>query len=337
MTMCVLWGAIRALRCCREVLVAASIWAALAGAGASAQTYPTRPVTVIVPLAAGSTTDILARVMAAELSKSLGQTVVVDDRPGAGGTIGMRQVAQAAPDGYTLLLGTNSTLAINVGLFSHLPYDSIKDFAPILQIASSSNVLIVGPASPVNSLKDLMALARAKPGQLTFSSGGNGTTHHLSGALFNAMAGVEAVHVPYKGAPQGISAVMSGEVSFGFFNTPNIVPVSRDRLLKTLAVTSLERSPLLSELPTMAEAGLPGYETTVSFGLLAPAKTPPAIVTRLYDESIKILAHNEVREKLTEQGYDVGPSPSPADYARQIQADIDKWVPIVKATGASLD
>ena len=328
---------IRVLRFRAPVLVAVSIWGALAGAGASAQHYPTRPVTLVVPLAAGSTADILARVMGAELSKSLGQTVVVDDRPGGGGTIGLRQVAQAAPDGYTLVLGSNSTLAINVGLFAHLPYDSVKDFAPILQIASSSNVLIVGPASPVNSLKELIALAKAKPGQLTFSSGGNGTTHHLSGALFSSMAGVETVHVPYKGAPQGISAVMSGEVSFGFFNTPNIVPVSRDRLLKTLAVTSPQRSPLFPELPTMGEAGLPGYETTVSFGLLAPAKTPPAIVTRLYDENIKILAHDEVRKKLTEQGYDVGPSPSPADYTRQIQADIAKWVPIVKATGASLD
>ena len=300
-----------------------------------AQTYPTRPITLICPLAAGSTTDILARVLADGLSRALGQNVIVDDRPGAGGTIAMRQLAKAAPDGYTLAMGTNSTLAINVGLYPDLGYDPVKDFAPILNIATSSNVLIVSTKSPVNSLKELIAYAREKGDRSTYSSGGNGTTHHLSGALMAKMAGLNSIHVPYRGAPQGINAVVSDEVTFGFFNTPNVVSLVRDGALKGLAVTSLQRSPLLPNLPTMSEAGLEGYETTVSFGLLAPAGTPAAIVARLHDAAAKVLADKELQAKLQAQGFDLLPIGSPEDYAAQIKADIAKWVPIVKASGAS--
>ena len=300
-----------------------------------AQAYPTRPITLICPLAAGSTTDILARVLADGLSRALGQNVIVDDRPGAGGTIAMRQLAKAAPDGYTLAMATNSTLAINVGLYPDLGYDSVKDFAPILNIATSSNVLIVSTKSPVNSLKELIAYAREKGDRSTYSSGGNGTTHHLSGALMAKMAGLNSIHVPYRGAPQGINAVVSDEVTFGFFNTPNVVSLVRDGALKGLAVTSLQRSPLLPNLPTMSEAGLEGYETTVSFGLLAPAGTPTAIVARLHDAAAKVLADKELQAKLQAQGFDLLTIGSPDDYAAQIKADIAKWVPIVKASGAS--
>ena len=192
-------------------------------ATAQAQTYPTRPITLICPLGAGSTADILSRVLADGMTKVLGQQVIVDDRPTAGGTLAMRQVAHAAADGYTLVMGTNAVLAINIGLYQEPGYDSVKDFAPILDIATSSNVLIVPKDSPVNSVKELIALAKEKGDRATFSSGGNGTTHHLSGALLSKMADLTATHVPYRSAPQGVNAVTTGEVTFGFFNTPSVV------------------------------------------------------------------------------------------------------------------
>jgi tripartite-type tricarboxylate transporter receptor subunit TctC len=304
---------------------------------AQAENYPSRPITLICPLAAGSTTDILARVLADGLSKTLGQNVIVDNRPGAGGTLAMRQVAKATPDGYTIVMGTNAALAINVGLYKDLGYDPVKDFAPILNIATSSNVLIVPKDSPVNSLKELIAFAREKGDRATYSSGGNGTTHHLSGALLAKMADLKATHVPYRGAPQGINAVLTGEVTFGFFNTPNLVSLVRDGAVKGLAVTSAQRSPLLPNLPTMSEAGLEGYETTVSFGLVAPAGTPPAVIARLHDAAAKVLANKELQAKLTAQGFDMLPVGTPDDYAVQIKADIAKWVPIVKASGATIN
>jgi tripartite-type tricarboxylate transporter receptor subunit TctC len=320
----------------RNWIRSAAVLSSLALASAAqAQGYPSRPITLICPLAAGSTTDILARVLADGLSRTLGQNVIVDDRPGAGGTVAMRQVAKAVPDGYTLVMGTNAALAINVGLYQDLGYDSVKDFAPILNIATSSNVLIVPKDSPVKSLKELIAYAREKGDQATYSSGGNGTTHHLSGALMAKMAGLDATHVPYRGAPQGINAVTTGEVTFGFFNTPNLVSLVREGTVRGLAVTSAQRSPLLPSLPTMSEAGLEGYETTVSFGLVAPAGTPHAVIARLHDAAAKVLADMDLQAKLTAQGFDLLPIGTPEDYAVQIKADIAKWVPIVKASGAT--
>jgi tripartite-type tricarboxylate transporter receptor subunit TctC len=320
----------------RKVIRSAVVLSALVlPSAAQAQGYPSRPITLICPLAAGSTTDILARVLAEGLSKTLGQNVIVDDRPGAGGTVAMRQVAKATPDGYTIVMGTNAALAINVGLYQDLGYDPVKDFAPILNIATSSNVLIVSNKSPVNSLKELIAYAREKGERATYSSGGNGTTHHLSGALLAKMAGLTATHVPYRGAPQGINAVVSDEVTFGFFNTPNLVSLVRDGAVKGLAVTSSQRSPLLPNLPTMSEADLEGYETTVSFGLVAPAGTPPAVIGRLHDAAAKVLGDKELQARLTTQGFDLLPLGSPEGYAAQIKADIAKWVPIVKASGAT--
>jgi tripartite-type tricarboxylate transporter receptor subunit TctC len=319
----------------RLIHLAFAIVLCAAASAVGAQNYPTRPITLICPLAAGSTTDILARVLADGLSRELGQNVIVDDRPGAGGTIAMRQAAKATPDGYTLAMGTNSTLAINVGLYQDLGYDPVKDFAPILNIATSSNVLIVSTKSPVNSLKELIAYAREQGDRSTYSSGGNGTTHHLSGALLAKMVQLNSVHVPYRGAPQGINAVVSDEVTFGFFNTPNVVSLVRDGAVRGLAVTSLQRSPLLPNLPTMSEAGVDGYETSVSFGLVAPAGTPAAIVTRLHDAAAKVLGNKELQARLQAQGFDLLSIASPEDYAAQIKADIAKWLPIVKASGAS--
>ena len=232
----------------------------------------------------------------------------------------------------------NAALAINVGLYQELGYDPVKDFAPIFNIATSSNVLIVPKDSPVNSLKELIAYAREKGDRATYSSGGNGTTHHLSGALLAKMAGLNATQVAYHGkAPQSINAVTTGEVTFGFFNTPNLVSLVRDGAVKGLAVTSAQRSPLLPNLPTMSEAGLEGYETTVSFGLVAPAGTPPAVIVRLHDAAAKVLGDKELQAKLTALGFDMLPIGTPGDYATQIKADIAKWVPIVKASGATIN
>jgi tripartite-type tricarboxylate transporter receptor subunit TctC len=322
----------------RNFIRAAAVVSGLAlSPGAGAQTYPSRPITLVCPLAAGSTADILSRMLAEGLSRTLGQQVVVDDRPSAGGTVAMRQVARAPADGYTIVMGTNAVLAINLGLYQEPGYDPVKDFAPILDIATSSNVLIVPKDSPINSVKELIAYVREKGDRATFSSGGNGTTHHLSGALLARMTGLTATHVPYRGAPQGVNAVAVGEVTFGFFNTPSVVSLVRDGAVKGLAVTSAQRSPLLPSLPTLSEAGVPGYETTVSFGLLAPAGTPPALVARLHDAAAEVLSDKDLAARLTALGYDMLPTGTPADYAAQIKADLAKWLPIVKASGATVN
>ncbi len=251
------------------VLLAASLIAK----GAIAQSYPSKPITLIVPLAIGSTSDILSRTVGAELAKRLGQPVIVDNRPGAGGTNALQQVARAAPDGYTIALITSGTHAINIGLYSKPGYDPVKDFTPITVIGEVSNLMIVHPSNPARTAQDMIAQAKAKPGELTFSSGGNGTSHHLSGILFASMTGIEMVHVPYKGAPQGITAVMSKEVTMGFFNTPTVISQVRDGRLKALAATSKTRTPFFPGVPTLDESGLRGYEVTVWFRLNSPSIT----------------------------------------------------------------
>jgi tripartite-type tricarboxylate transporter receptor subunit TctC len=305
--------------------------------GAIAQTYPSKPITLVAPFAIGSTVDILSRTVGVELAKRLGQPVIVDNRPGAGGTTGMQQVARAAPDGYTIALITSSTHAINVGLYSKPGYDPVKDFTPITVIGEVSNLMIVHPSNPARTAQDVIAQAKAKPGELTFSSGGNGTSHHLSGILFASMAGIDTVHVPYKGAPQGITAVMSKEVTMGFFNTPTVISQIRDGRLKALAATSKTRTPFFPAVPTLDESGLKGYEVTVWFGFAGPAGLPAPVLDRLYGEMIKIVKDPAVREKLNNLGFELMPQISPAEFGKLIQSDLAKWVPIVKASGATVD
>ena len=316
--------------------VACLALAATAGA-AAAQTYPSKPIRLIVPLAAGSTADIVSRYAGLELGKALGQPVVVENKTGAGGTIAMAELARSAPDGYTIAFASQGTLVFNQAIYSKPGYDSIKDFRPVAFIGGVSNVMIVPPTSTAKSPADIIAAAKAKPGELTFSSGGAGTSHHLSGVLFGRVTGTDLVHVPYKGAPQGVLAVMSGEVAMGFFNTPTVIGQIKDGKVKALGVTSLTRSPLLPGVPTLDEQGVKGYEVNTWFGFVAPAGTPPEIVDRLNREINRIFASADAKEKLGPQGFDLAPPMTPAAFAKVIADDLGKWVPIVKASGAKAD
>ncbi|HRE14905.1 MAG TPA: tripartite tricarboxylate transporter substrate binding protein, partial [Usitatibacteraceae bacterium] len=312
--------------------------AALAAAApAHAQAWPAKTLKLIVPLAAGSTADIISRTVANELTKSLGQPIVVENRTGAGGTIAMAEVARSQPDGYTISFASQGTLVFNQALYANPGYDSLKDFQPVAFVGGVSNVMIVNPSNPATKPAEVIAAAKAKPGQLTFSSGGAGTSHHLSGVLFGRMTGTDLVHVPYKGAPQGIVAVMSGEVSMGFFNTPTVIAQVKDGRLKALAVTSLSRSPLLPQVPTLDEAGVKGYEVNTWFGFVTRAGTPAEIVSKLNAEIQKVLAQPAVREKLAQQGFEIAPPMTPAQFSKLVADDLAKWVPVVKASGAKAD
>jgi len=320
----------------RRVAAALSVGFALAASGAAlAQAYPSKPIKLLVPLAAGSTADIVSRFAAEQLGKALGTSVVVENKSGAGGTIAMAETARAAPDGYTIAFASQGTLVFNQAIYASPGYDSTKDFAPVAFVGGVSNVMIVPPTSSATKPADVVAEAKAKPGQLTFSSGGSGTSHHLSGILFARITETDLVHVPYKGAPQGVLAVMTGEVSMGFFNTPTVIGQIKDGKVKPLGVTSLKRSPLLPNVATLDEQGIKGYEVNTWFGFVAPAKTPPEIVARLNTELNRIFASAEAKEKLGPQGFDLAPPMPPSGFAKVVADDLAIWVPIVKASGAS--
>ncbi len=319
--------------------IAAAVLALLLGGVGHglAQSYPTRSITLVVPLAAGSTADILARTVGNELAKAFGQSIVVDNRPGAGGTIAMAQVARAAPDGYTMAVISQGTHVFNLGLFPKLDYDPFTSFAPITLGASVSNVMIVHPSNQATTPGDIAAAAKAKPGELTFSSGGNGTSHHMSGVLFQNLTGTQMTHVPYRVTSAGIAAVMQGEVTMGFFNTPTVIAQIKDGKLKPLGVTSLQRSPHLPEVPTLDEGGIKGYEMITWTAFAAPAGTPPAIVERWHAEIAKVMHEPAMRARMVALGFDMMEQIPPAAFADFMKADAAKWVPIVKASGATVD
>jgi len=304
---------------------------------ALAQGYPSRPVRILVPLAAGSTADIMSRAIGDELAKEVGQPLIVDNKPGAGGTIAMAELAHAAPDGYTIGFASQGTLVFNQSLYAKPGYDSLKDFAPILLLGGVSNVMVVPPAGKSGGALEVIAAARAKPGSLSFSSGGSGTSHHLSGVLFSQMTGTQLLHVPYKGAPQGILAVMSAEVDLGFYNTPTVLSQIRSGKLKALAVTSLARSALLPDVPTLDASGVKGYEINTWFGFVAPAGTPAQAIARLSQGMARILATAAMRENFAAQGVDVAAEQSPAAFSRLLRADLAKWPALIKAAGAKVD
>jgi len=308
---------------------------ALAAGASLAQDFPSKPIRLLVPLAAGSTADIVSRFAGQELSKAVGQAVVIENKPGAGGTIAMAELARAAPDGYTIAFASQGTLVFNQAIYAKPGYDSVKDFAPVSFIGGVSNVMIVPPSSAATKPTDIVAMAKAKPGELTFSSGGAGTSHHLSGVLFGQVTGTNLVHVPYKGAPQGVQAVMAGEVTMGFFNTPTVISQIKGNLVKPLGVTSLKRSTLLPDVPTLDEQGIKGYEVNTWFGFVAPAGTPPAVIAKLHAEFTRIFASQEAKDKLGPQGFDLAPPMAPAAFGTLIVDDLAKWVPIVKAAGAT--
>ena len=311
--------------------------ALLLASAASAQPYPSRPIRLLVPLAAGSTADILSRTLGNELAKEFGQQIVVDNKPAAGGSVAMAELARAPADGYTISFASQGTLVFNQALYAKPGYDSLKDFAPIMLIGGVSNVMVVPPTSTAASPADVIAQAKAKPGALTFSSGGSGTSHHLSGVLFGQLTGTDLLHIPYKGAPQGIFAVMGGEVAMGFFNTPTVISQIKDGKLKALAVTSRERSPLLPQLPTLQESGVRDYEVNTWFGFVAPAGTPPEVITRLHAAIGKAVAQPAIRDKLAAQGFDLVPAQPPAALTKLLRDDMEKWPAIIKASGAKVD
>ncbi|MFM8548301.1 MAG: Bug family tripartite tricarboxylate transporter substrate binding protein [Betaproteobacteria bacterium] len=318
-------------------LALASVQWTLSGEALAQSGWPSRPLRLLVPLAAGSTADIISRAVGTELSRTLGQPVVVENKPGAGGTIAMAEVARSTPDGYTISFASQGTLVFNQALYDKPGYDSVKDFATIRFVGGVSNVMIVPPNAPAARPADVVAQARAKPGTLTFSSGGSGTSHHLSGVLFGRMTSTELIHVPYKGAPQGILAVMSGEVSMGFFNTPTVISQIREGKLKALAVTSLARSPLLPDVPTLDELGVKGYEVNTWFGFISRAGSPAEIVSRLHAEIGKVLDDPALRSRLAQQGFELAPAISPEQFGKIVADDLTKWVPLVKQSGARVD
>ncbi|MFI4888155.1 MAG: Bug family tripartite tricarboxylate transporter substrate binding protein [Burkholderiales bacterium] len=301
-----------------------------------AASYPAKPIRLVVPFPAGGTTDILARAVAQKLSEAWGQQVIVDNRPGAGGNIGSDLVAKSAPDGYTLLMGTVGTHAINPSLYAKMPYDHVKDFAPVILVAGVPNVLVVNPSLPVHSVQELIAYAKANPGKLNFASSGNGTSIHLSGELFKTMTGVQMTHIPYKGSAPALTDLVGGQVQLMFDNLPSSLPFIKAGRLRALAVTSGTRAAALPDLPTLAESGLAGFEASSWFGVLAPAGTPRDIVAKLNGAIATWLASPEAREKLSSQGA-IAAGGTPDAFARHIAAETVKWAKVVKASGAHVD
>ncbi len=326
----------------RRLVLTAAALAALPRARAQSA-WPAKPVRIVVPFAAGGTTDILARALAPEFQRAFGQPFVVDNKPGAGGNSGAAEVAKAAADGYTLLMGTVGTQAINVSLYPKMPYDPVKDFAPITLVAGVPNVLVMNPGSAqryaVNSVTELVRALKANPGRLNMASSGNGTSIHLAGELFKTMTGSFMVHIPYRGSGPALIDLMGGSMDLMFDNLPSALPHIRAGKLKALAVTSAIRSAAVPELPTVAEAGgaaLKGYEASSWFGLLAPAGTPADVVARVQQESAKALATPAMKERLSAQGAIPGGG-APAEFARFIDAETKKWAAVVKASGAKVD
>jgi tripartite-type tricarboxylate transporter receptor subunit TctC len=310
--------------------------AALLAAGsalAQAPKYPTKPIRLLVTLGPGSAGDNLSRLMADGLSRSLGQQVVVDNRPGAGGNVAAELAARAAPDGYTLFITTISTHGINPTLYGKLNFDPIKDFAPIILAASSPNMLVVHPSLPVKTVKDFIALARQKPGELTYSSGGTGTSQHMAGELFGMLTGTKLTHIAYKSTPLSINAVLSGETIASFASVSVVSGIVQAGKLRTLGVTNAKRIPSLPDLPTIAESGVPSFAIAAWFGFSATGGTPEPVVNLLNAEMRKVLQDPGNRQKLAAQGMDVLDS-TPAEFAAYIRSEIELWGKVVKASGA---
>jgi tripartite-type tricarboxylate transporter receptor subunit TctC len=314
------------------VAMLALCWAPLAGAQDS---YPSRPIKLVVPFPPGGATDVVGRLMAQKLQEAWGQPVVVENKAGGGSNIGSDAVAKAAPDGYTLLLGTIAN-ATNMSIYTNLTYDTLRDFAPVTQTMSAPSVLVVTPSLPAGNLKELIALARAQPGKLSFASSGAGGSPHLAGELLKLRAGIDIIHVPYKGAAPALVDVMSGVVSMGFKTALSAIPHMQTGKLKPIAVASSKRLAAIPNVPTMAEAGLPDFEVSSWNGILAPAKTPPAIVAKLHGELVRILASADVKEKFAAQAAEAVGS-TPEQFRAYIKSEIDKWAQVVKASGAKID
>ena len=298
--------------------------------------YPSRPVKLVIPFPPGGPLDIVGRAIAQKLTDAWGQSVVVDNRPGAGGNIGADIVAKSAPDGYTVLMGALSTHAVNPSLYAKMPYDAVKDFAPISLVAITPNVLVVNPSLPVNSVKDLIAYAKANPGKLSFGSGSNGSAGHLAGELFKVDTGTDMVHIPFKGGAPALQALLAGDTQLMFDNLANSMQQVKAGKLKALAVTTEKRSALVPDLPTMAESGVPGFDISTWFGIMAPAGTPPDVIAKWNTDLVKVLNSPDMRERMTAQGAEAAPD-TPAEFSAFIARELAKYARIVKASGAKVD
>jgi tripartite-type tricarboxylate transporter receptor subunit TctC len=314
------------------MVLAMSTALAWSSAARAQQAYPAKPIRLILPFPPGGSTDIVARLIGQKLTESWGQPVLIENRPGAGGNIAAETAARAAPDGYTLFQ-VNVANAIGATLYPKLPYDLITSFAPVIQLATTPYVLLAHPTVPAKNTAELIALAKARPGQLNYASAGGGSATHLSGELLKSMAGVNIVHVPYKGTGPAVTALLSGEVDLYFATVPAALPLVEAKKLRALGVTSARRSPLMRDVPAIAEAGLKGYETSTWHGILAPAATPADIVVKLNAEIARTLAQPAVRERLVGQGLDpVGGTPE--QFGAYLKTEISKWAVVVKASGA---
>ena len=303
---------------------------------APAQQYPTRAIRVLIPFPAGSAADIIARAMEPTLRGKLGQPLVIDNRGGAGGNIAADLTAKSAPDGYTIMMATIGTHAINYSLYSKLPFHPIRDFTPIALVGESPNALVINPRVPANSIKELIALAKASPGKLNYGSSGAGTTVHLSAELFSSMTGIKMVHVPFKGATEVLTALLGGEVDLLFASLSSSISLIKSGRLKAFAVTGAQRSPSIPELPTMSEAALPGYAAAAWFGVVGPAGVPQPIVATLNTVTLAALGTQEVKDRLFASGVEVRSS-SADEFARLIESEMRKWAKVVKDSGAKVD
>ncbi|MDB5811420.1 MAG: extra-cytoplasmic solute receptor BugT [Betaproteobacteria bacterium] len=309
---------------------------AVGSAFAVAADFPDKPVRFVVGFTPGGPSDIVARLLGQKLAEAWSQQVVIDNRAGAGGNIAAEIVAKAPGDGYTLLLGNNSILATNAALYSKLNFDPVKDFAPVILVASQPNILVVHPSLPIKTVKDLIALAKSKPGQLNYASSGSGAAAHLSGELFKAMAHVDLVHIPYKGAAPALNDVLAGQDQLMFATSLSVVPHIKSGRLRALAVTTAKRMQAMPELPTVAEAGVPGFEATTWHGVVVSAATPQALVNRINADLAKVLQAPDVRERFTVLGAEVIGG-SPEDFSAYIKKEIPKWTKVVKDSGARAD
>ena len=320
----------------RAFALAVAATLAAAASGSSAQSYPNRPVRILVPFPPGAGVDIVARMLGLPLTDLWGQATVVDNRPGAGGTIACELAAKAAPDGYTLLLGNISTFAMAPSLYKKVNYDPVQSFAPITLVNTSANVLVAHPSVPAATTQALIALAKAKPGQINYASAGSGTSPHLAAELFKSMAGVDLVHVPYKGSPQALTDLLGGQTQIMFASLVSALPHIRQARLRALGVTSLKRAAALPDLPAISEAGLRGYDVSVWMGIVAPAGTPPAIIAQLNRQIAALLQSPDIRERLAVQGLEAA-SNSPAEFGSYIASEVRKWAVVIKQAGVVAD
>ena len=318
----------------RKSLIAVSML--LVAAGAAAQGYPSKPIRLICPFPPGGAVDIASRAVAAELSKNLGQTVAVENRPGAGGNIGGAEAVRSAPDGYTLFMSTSGIQAINPTLYKKMSFDPNKELAPVSALVSLSNVLVLHPSVPAGNLAEVLALVRSKPGQINYASSGSGTSIHMSAELFKSMTHTNIVHVPYKGSAPAVTDLLGGQVQMMFDNIPSALPHIKAGKLRAIATTGAKRDPALPDLPTIAEAGVSGYEAGVWFGLTVPTGTPKEIIDRLTAESIKSTKSPDFIKRMSELGY-VILGTTAEQMAAMTQTELKRWPPVVKASGASAD